>query len=91
MKATDLIAALTARIAEVEGWAFKVTTRIDEDGDGKVVLEVSYDESNEFTDEPWAAFGDLPVEQDDGGMDNDQNGTVVQYVEWRVLEGEVNA
>ena len=91
MTAKDLIAALEARAPKVADFAFDVRSNIDEDGDGWVMLDVSYDEADEYTDEPWVAFGDLPLPFHDSGMDNDHAGTVSQYVTWNVREHAVGA
>lgn len=91
MKAADLIATLTARAAQVEDFSFNVKSTIDTDGDGSIILAVAYDERLELTDEPWTAFGDVPVDfdLDRSGMDNDGNGTVFQYIGWSVNDGMV--
>lgn len=89
MNHLEMIPALEARAKAVSDFSFDVRTSIDEDGDGKIVLSVRYGEENEYTDEPWIAFGAFPVEPDDAGMDN-SDGMVSQWVEWRVYEGEVN-
>ena len=91
MTAKDLIAALEFRAACVEGFEFTVTSNIDADGDGWVMLYVLYDEMEEYTDEPWTAFGDLPVPFHDSGMDNDHAGRVSQSVEWNVSDHAVAA
>lgn len=89
MKVTDLIAVLTARAAEVEGWNFDVREYLDADGDGCIQLCVEYSIDLEVTDEMWTAFGDLPIPQDDSGVDSTETGNIVQYVTWNVLEGEI--
>ena len=97
MTATELQTALEARIAQLpehEHWRWNVETDLDDDGDGKVMLSVSYDEDcmpegEEYSDEPWEAFGDLPVETAESGMENDQNGTVYQFLTWEIAEGVV--
>jgi len=96
MTATALIAALEARAALVTEWDFKVSSDLDEDGDGRVQLSVYYDEDREggvegypVQDEPLNAFGPLAREFYDSGMINDDHGTVCQWIDWRIESGQV--
>lgn len=91
MTATDLIAALYGRAAEIKEWNFNVEADIDQDGDGIVMLTVGYDESREGSvpgyhveNEPWDDFGPLADRFADSGMTNDDHGTVYQHLEFRV-------
>lgn len=91
MKATDLIAALKARAAEMTEWDFTVDDFTDEDGDGKVVLNVTYSEDllidgREVEYEPWEALGPFGEEPATAGIDNDEAGHINQWVQWTVKD-----
>jgi hypothetical protein len=96
MTTDSLIEVLNARIAALpshDDWGWSVKSETDEDGDGYVMLTVAYPddckpEGEEYTDEPWDAFGDVP-DGWESGMDNDSAGTVFQYIEWKVMGGEL--
>lgn len=89
MNINDLVAALSARAKEIDDWSFNVEATVDEDGDGEVILSIGYDEKYEYTDEPWNAFGSLPIESSASGMDGDQGNTVYQWVSWKIIDGAV--
>lgn len=94
MTAQQLIAAIAARAAEITEWNFAVDDLCDEDGDGRIVLSVTYSEDTridgrEVEQEPWDAFGPFPEEPDASGIDNDENGHVNQWVQWTFSDGEI--